>query len=107
MERGADTLSIEPVLPQSPATGWEVFDEQQLEVMTYRLANMVLIRKTQNGLLGNKPYTDKRPVLQACEFASTRELADENADWTPERLLGRQQKLANRASAIWRIAQLS
>lgn len=107
VDRGADTLSIEHVLPQSPGAGWEAFEEQQLEVMTYRLGNMALIRKTQNGLLGNKTYAEKRPVLLACEFASTKELARENAEWTPERLLGRQQKLANQASAIWRIAQLS
>ncbi len=107
VDPGADTLSVEHVLPQSPAAGWEMFEEQQLEVMTYRLGNMVLIRKTQNGLLGNKAYAEKRPVLLACEFASTAELARENSDWTPERLLGRQQKLANQASAIWRIAQLS
>lgn len=103
----ADTLSIEHVLPQSPELGWEAFDLQELETMTYRLANMVLIRKSQNGQLGNLPYAAKRPVLQACEFETTQELANENAEWTPDRLLGRQHQLANRASAIWRISQLS
>jgi hypothetical protein len=66
-----------------------------------------LLRKGPNSNLGNKPYAEKRPILLASEFEATRRLAEENADWTPERLLGRQQQLASVASAIWKISQLS
>lgn len=103
----SDTLTIEHVLPQSPESGWEAFEEQELEAMTFRLANMVLMRKSQNSALGNRPWTEKRPVLLASEFALTRELAEENSEWNPSRLMGRQQKLANWATGIWRVAQLS
>ncbi len=102
-----DTLSVEHVLPQSPGEGWDAFRAEDLEPMTFRLANMVLMRKGPNGTLGNKPWTEKRPVLQTSEFALTREMAEENNEWNPSRLMGRQQKLANLARAVWRVAQLS
>lgn len=102
-----DTMTIEHVLPQSPVEGWDAFGDQDLEMQTFRLANMVLMRKSQNSQLGNKPYVDKRPVLRSSEFPMTRELAEENAEWTPTRLMGRQHKLAKLAGATWRIAQLS
>ena len=34
-------------------------------------------------------------------------LAEENDDWTPERLQARQKQLANLATTVWRVAQLS
>jgi hypothetical protein len=40
-------------------------------------------------------------------FAITQKVATDNADWTPERLTARQSWMANQASSIWRITQLS
>jgi hypothetical protein len=107
IDRDADTLSLEHVLPQAPEAGWDAFDDQEVETMTFLISNLVLLRKGPNSNLGNKPYAEKRPILLASEFEATRRLAEENADWTPERLLGRQHQLASVASAIWKISQLS
>lgn len=107
LDEGSDTLSIEHVLPVSPEAGWEAFPEQDLESMTFRLANQVLLRRGPNVQLGNKPWSEKRPVLATSEFSLTRELADENAEWTPDRLLARQHQLASLAGARWRLSQLA
>ncbi len=107
VEPGNDALSVEHVLPQSPGPGWEQFGSDALESMTWLIGNMVLLRKGQNNALGSKSWEQKRPVLQASEFVLTRKLAEENNEWSPQRLKGRQRALANLAKGRWSIAQLA
>lgn len=99
--------TIEHVLPQSPDAGWETFNDRDLDIFVYRLANMAMLEAGKNKDIANKPYEHKRPVLQQSAFLLTRKLAEENGDWTPERVEARQRQLANIATGIWRIAQLS
>jgi hypothetical protein len=101
------SYTIEHVLPQSPQGGWEAFSDRDLENFVYRLGNMVMLEAGKNKELANKPYADKRPVLQSSGLKLTRTLAEENTEWNPERLQARQQQLAKLATAVWRIAQLS
>jgi len=46
-------------------------------------------------------------VLQQSSLYLTKKLAEENADWQPERLAARQKQLAHLASTVWRIAQIA
>lgn len=103
----SDTFNIEHVLPKHPESGWEQFTDHEVEAMIYRIGNMVLLAKGENKTIGNTTYNRKRPVLQASEFGLTRKLAETNAEWTPERIAKRQEKLAELATSIWRIDQLS
>ncbi|MDF9393800.1 MULTISPECIES: DUF262 domain-containing protein [Methylococcus] len=99
--------TIEHVLPQSPQGGWEAFSDRDLDTFIYRLGNMVMLEAGKNKDIANQPYADKRPVLAASSLTLTRTLAEENSDWTPERIEARQNALAKLATAVWRIAQLS
>lgn len=99
--------TIEHVLPQSPDVGWDAFNDRDLETFVYRLGNMVMLEAGKNKDIGNRPYADKRPVLQQSALHLTRKLAEENTEWTPERLDARQKQLANLATSAWRIAQIS
>lgn len=101
------SYTIEHILPQSPQAGWEAFSDRDLENFVYRLGNMVMLEAGKNRDLANKPYLEKRSVMQTSGLALTRSLAEENAEWTPERVVARQQQLARLATAVWRIAQLS
>lgn len=103
----SDSFNVEHVLPQHPAPGWDAFSDEEAEAMTYRLANMTLLNKGQNRDLGNAQFSVKRPVLAASNFELTKKLADDNADWTPERIAARQKAMAKIATSAWRIAQLS
>lgn len=103
----SDTFNIEHVLPQHPEHGWEKFSDEEADAMVYRIGNMALLTKGANKHVGNAGYDQKRPLLQASNFGLTKTLGDENADWTPERIAARQKKLANIATGVWRIAQLS
>lgn len=107
MDFDSDTFNIEHVLPQNPQQGWQTFPEEETESYVYRLGNMTLLRTAPNRDAGNDDYATKRAVYAQSNFEITRKLAEENADWTPERLASRQRWMANQATAIWRIAQLS
>ena len=103
----SDSFNVEHVLPQNPLDGWNNFGNDDAEVMTYRLGNMTLLDASENRAIGNQEYAQKLPTYQKSCFAITRKLANENAEWTPERITSRQNWMASQATAIWRIAQLS
>lgn len=103
----SDTLSIEHVFPRSAERGWEAFPERDPESSAFRLGNMTLLEAGKNRDLGNADYETKRVIYLASAFAITRELAEQNAEWTPERIERRQRWMASQATAIWRIDQLA
>jgi Protein of unknown function DUF262/Protein of unknown function (DUF1524) len=79
----SDVLSIEHVLPQAPGAGWDEFSEQDLESMSWRLGNLVLMRKSQNSGLGNATWAEKRPVLLQSEYGLTRGVDTRATDGAP------------------------
>ena len=95
------------ILPENPEAGWEVFSDDEEEALVYRIGNLTLLPKGTNKDLGNAPYATKKPVYAGSAFGITKKIAEDNADWTPERLAARQNWMANQATAIWRIDQLS
>ncbi len=99
--------TIEHVLPQSPENGWDAFSDRDLETFTNRLANMVMLEAGKNKDIGNRPYADKQPVLAQSGILLTQRLAEENSTWAPDRLEARQKQLANLATSVWRIPQIS
>lgn len=103
----SDTFNLEHILPQNPGAGWEAFTEEEIEALVFRLGNLTLMQAGQNRNAGNEDYAAKRPAYAASGFALTRKIAEENADWTPERIAARQNQMARQAISIWRIAQLS
>jgi len=103
----SDSFNIEHILPQNPGEGWNQFRDEDAEVMAYRLGNMTLMQTGANRDVGNASFAEKKPAYAASLFEITKKVAADNADWTPERLSARQTWMANQASSIWRIAQLS
>lgn len=98
---------IEHVLPQHPSSGWDDFQDRDLDSFTFRLGNMVMLADGANKDLGNKPYAEKRDAYRQSVFSLTRELAEQNEEWTPGRLEARQRRLAKIAKTVWRIDRLS
>jgi hypothetical protein len=60
-----------------------------------------------NRDLANAGYAEKRPAYAQGPYAITRKLAADHAEWTPERVAAHQSWMANQATAVWRVAQLS
>lgn len=103
----SDSFNIEHILPENPEAGWESFTEDELEALVFRLGNLTLLQKGANKDIGNKPYAVKKPVFAGSLFGITRKIAEDNADWTPERLAARQKWMAKQATSVWRVPQLS
>jgi hypothetical protein len=99
----SDGLDLEHVLPENPQAGWEAFSDDEVEALVYRIGNLTLLSKSVNKDLGNVAYSMRRPVYAGSSFGITRKIAEDNADWTPERLAKRQDWMAAQATAIWRI----
>lgn len=103
----SSSYTVEHILPQNPGKGWQAFRDSDLESFIYRIGNMSMLEAGKNRDLENAPFADKKPILQGSTFALTKKVAEDNADWTPERIESRQRALANIATSVWRIAQLS
>jgi hypothetical protein len=103
----SDAFNIEHVLPQNAPDGWGGFSNDEAEAMIYRLGNMTLLQTGANRDIGAAEYVDKRESYQQSRFAITQKLANDNAEWTPEKIASRQKWMANQAASIWRITQLS
>lgn len=102
----SDTFDIEHVLPQNPQSGWTEFSQEEATALVNRLGNMTLLRRGENRDLGTADYPQKRDRYLSSEYAITRKLAEDHAEWTPEAIAARQSFLAKQATAVWRIAQL-
>ncbi len=103
----SDAFNIEHVLPQSAPDNWGGIGNDDAEALVYRLGNMTLLQSGVNRDLGNNQYSQKRATYWQSGFVITRKLGEENVDWTPERIASRQRWMADQATAIWRISQLS
>lgn len=103
----SDKYSLEHVLPQNPEEGWENFSDAEVEQFVYRLGNLALLEKKDNRELGNAGFAAKSTLYQKSEFESTRKIAQDNGEWSPERIANRQRAMAKKAKSIWKISQLS
>lgn len=103
----SDAFNIEHILPQRAPDGWGGFSNEEMDGLLYRLGNMTLMQTGANRDAGNADYAAKRPDYQQSGFVLTQKVAEDNAEWKPERIAARQNWMADQATAIWRVAQLS
>lgn len=103
----SEAFNVEHVLPQNAAAGWEVFSDDEAQAMLYRLGNMALMESGANRDMGNKQFSEKKPILAASAFQLTHKIAEDNQNWTPDRIAARQKYMSKIATSIWHIAQLS
>lgn len=94
---------IEHVLPRNPEASWDgKFDKEQKAKLTNLWANLIPLSSSMNIELSNGPYSAKKPTFEAdAMFKSARKFASDNADWTPETLAERSEKLVDWALLRW------
>jgi hypothetical protein len=61
---------------------------------------MTLLRKSENAKIGNKPFSEKKPILIDSTFELTKEVG-ESEEWNKETITERQARLAKGAVAAW------
>jgi len=94
--------TIEHILPENAEDEWiDYFPLSIQELFVYRLGNYALIEDEKNRACGNKNFAEKKLIYKTSQYnLSNQVVADE---WTPNSLDSRQYKLADYASAIWRL----
>lgn len=94
-------VNLEHVLPRSPkADDWPQFTDEEARAYLHRVGNMALLSKGPNGRIGNKPFVEKKPVLEKSELRLTYEAGAEG-DWTPAVIDARQKQMADLAVETW------
>lgn len=97
-------VNLEHVLPRNPvAAQWPQFTPEQYAEYVHRIGNLALLSKGPNGSIGNKPFSDKKPILAASQLTLT-QLVGNRPDWTPPEITDRQEHLASLAVQTWRVA---
>lgn len=97
----ANRVNLEHILPKSASTqDWLRFSVDERNAYAVRLGNMCLLQKGQNGRIGNRPWSVKKPILARSSLLLTRE-ASEFSEWTVRSIEDRQKYLAGLAVRTW------
>jgi len=115
-------FEIEHIFPQQPdAKAAEEFGPIEDPLVSQRLGNLVLVEKSINSSLGNRAYSEKRPIYLQSKLLLTRALSERPQvgantridravasiesfpTWTERDVLQRQRWLADLARSVWRI----
>ncbi|MEQ1716700.1 MAG: DUF262 domain-containing protein [Hyphomicrobium sp.] len=100
-------ITLEHILPENPGDQWPQFDDRSHRDGLYRLGNFALLQAAPNRKIGNIGFAEKQPTYAKSEFEITKRIAVDNAEWTIDRIAARQRWMADQATSIWRIDQLS
>lgn len=95
-----ESINLEHVLPDNPGTNWPGIDPEIASAFCRRIGNQVLLKVTQNSMIGNKSFADKKPILKASGYLLTSQIADKNS-WGVNEINERQIKLAELAVKTW------
>lgn len=96
-------LTVEHVMPQNLNGEWrEALGSENADAihrqLVHTLGNLTLTG--YNPELSDRPFRDKRTYLADSNIAMNRDIAEE-ADWGPEQIRARAERLAERAIEIW------
>lgn len=96
-----DVVNLEHILPKNAkAAEWPAFAAESRKMFVDRLGNHVLLQKTPNWRIGNKPWSVKQPILAGSALHLTSETAN-TADWNETAIISRQDQLAKLALKCW------
>src|SRR5690554_2434868 len=99
----SSAYNLEHIFPEHPGEAWSHIEEAIQDRMIYRLGNMTPMETGPNRDVGNAAYHVKKAVYEQSRFSITRTVAERYNDWDETKIEARQKKMADLASAIWRI----
>lgn len=102
-----ESISIEHILPEKPAQNWDQFSDSEYQASLYRIGNMTFLKTSENGDLGNAPWSTKLTRFKDSKYQLSQKIADEFLEWNFDSVQKRQKWMAKQATAIWRVDQLS
>uniref|UniRef100_UPI0040486FEF DUF262 domain-containing protein n=1 Tax=Flavobacterium sp. TaxID=239 RepID=UPI0040486FEF len=87
---------LEHIAPQTenPETGYDIYDEEFINQHINCLGNYLLLSKSHNCSVGNKPFTDKRASYTHLEQQrEIQEMTKNNPTWTRDLIQQRKEKI--------------
>lgn len=87
---------LEHIAPQTenPETGYDTYDEEFIHQHINCLGNYLLLSKSHNCSVGNKPFSDKRASYTHLEQQrEIQEMTKDNPTWTRELIQKRKEKI--------------
>lgn len=100
----ASEATVEHILPENPANGWDQFSTEDRQRDVRRLGNLTPLEYQLNKELGNCEFERKRDAYARSSYALTRGIVNE--EWTPAAIRARQARMADAAVRIWRIDEV-
>ena len=95
-------INLEHILPKKPEQNWPQFKPEEIGIYANRIGNQVLLRATDNSVMGSGPVFKEKPVFAASPYVLTSQIA-QLSDWTPDAIIKRQETLAALAVKTWPI----
>ena len=96
-------INLEHILPENPGGNWPHFDADTAQLYYNRIGNMVLLQASQNTLIGNSSFADKKDILRRSTFMLTADVGKKKT-WGKDEINVRQKKLAELAVQTWPLA---
>lgn len=104
-------ITIEHIAPQTEngkrlANGYDKYNNKFLKGYLHCIGNLLLIDKSHNSSLGNKPFKDKLASYENTPLAQQREIKDfvKNDIWDKEAIKERHEKIKNFVLETWSFA---
>lgn len=107
IDENNEQFNIEHILPENPDDSWSNIEDTKIDSMTYRLGNMTLLETSSNRDAGNKSYQEKLIIYSTSSLTMTKNLPENYTKWNLSSIDSRQKQLANRATSIWKISEIS
>lgn len=99
-----DPGTIEHILPENGNEHYlEEFPQAIHDSVVYRLGNYTLLEDTKNRACSTLPFDDKKAIYATSQYRLSLDIQANS--WTPQSIENRQSRLANTATAVWRIPQ--
>lgn len=96
--------TIEHILPENGNKNYlEQFPQSIHESVVYRLGNYTILEDDKNRACEALPFDDKKVIYATSQYELSKEINSNS--WTPNSIDIRQERLANYATAVWRISQ--
>jgi len=100
IEIDSDSFTVEHILAKNENSDWSKFKEPENYV--WKLGNLVLLQKSINEQLKNKPFSKKKLVYSKNNYEFVKALTI-FSDWNEKTINKRQQDMASIAQEIWKI----
>jgi hypothetical protein len=102
MDYEDNPASIEHILPENMSDTWlSNFPPVIYEAFVYRLGNYTLLEDDKNRECGTKSFSEKKEIYQTSQYAMPKQIVA--ADWTPNTMNLRQDRLAKLAKTVWKL----